>query len=224
MIKLIVFDWDDVIVTGSKEGYFDCYHKAIKSVGIKLSPAEERQRVLSKWSKTNYEELKILLKENPQLLAKAYKNFEKIFWGDTFVKHQKIIKGSRKVLRDLSKHYQLAVASSGNKEMIEKMIIPHFNIPNVFKMILSSEQMPGPSKMKPHPMILKKIMNKLDIKPEETLYVGDSNTDIQMAHKAKVVSVAVLTGHLSRSEAVKEKSDYIINDITGMSKILRKLK
>ena len=34
MIKLLIFDWDDVITLGSKEGYYQCYRKTIKEFGI----------------------------------------------------------------------------------------------------------------------------------------------------------------------------------------------
>jgi hypothetical protein len=64
MIKLIIFDWDDVFTLGSKEGYFACYHKAINDVGVFLSPEEEHKRILAKWSKSFREELKELLKEH----------------------------------------------------------------------------------------------------------------------------------------------------------------
>ena len=67
MIKLIIFDWDDVFTLGSKEGYFACYHKAINGVGVHLSPEEEHKRILAKWSRTFREELKELLKEHPEI-------------------------------------------------------------------------------------------------------------------------------------------------------------
>jgi beta-phosphoglucomutase-like phosphatase (HAD superfamily) len=35
MVKLIIFDFDGVIITGSNEGYFTCYHKALEAIGVK---------------------------------------------------------------------------------------------------------------------------------------------------------------------------------------------
>ena len=58
MIKLIIFDWDDVLTIGSKEGYFACYHKAINSVGIYLSPEEEYRRIVLKWESIIEKKLK----------------------------------------------------------------------------------------------------------------------------------------------------------------------
>ena len=44
MIKLIVFDWDDVITLGAKEAYFAAYHQALVEVGVHLTLQEEQKR------------------------------------------------------------------------------------------------------------------------------------------------------------------------------------
>lgn len=41
MIKLIIFDWDDVFTQGSIKGYYACYHAALEAVGVRLDGAEE---------------------------------------------------------------------------------------------------------------------------------------------------------------------------------------
>ena len=47
MIKLIIFDFDGVIITGSNDGYIKSYHHALESVGVNLEPEEERRRILA---------------------------------------------------------------------------------------------------------------------------------------------------------------------------------
>jgi len=98
MVKLIIFDWDDVFTIGAKDGYFACYHKALNHVGVNLLPDEERKRILAKWSKPYREELKELLKEHPQLVDQACKIFEKEYWDDTFVNSLKLLPGTHELL------------------------------------------------------------------------------------------------------------------------------
>ena len=33
MVRLIIFDWDDVFTLGSRDGYYACYKEVVDSVG-----------------------------------------------------------------------------------------------------------------------------------------------------------------------------------------------
>lgn len=35
MKKLIIFDWDDVIILGAKKGYYRCYEETLNELGVK---------------------------------------------------------------------------------------------------------------------------------------------------------------------------------------------
>lgn len=71
MIKLIIFDWDDVFTKGSIKGYYQCYHEAVTGVGISLAPEEEDKRIKAKWGTNHRTQLEELLKEHPQLVNRA---------------------------------------------------------------------------------------------------------------------------------------------------------
>lgn len=47
---------------------------------------------------------------------------------------------------------------------------------------------------KPHPQMLLEIMQFLNVEPAETLMIGDSQHDLQMATNANVASIAVSYG------------------------------
>src|SRR5579871_4484897 len=138
LIKLIIFDWDDVITLGSKEGYFACYDKALQTVGVTLPPEEKHKRILAKWGKSFQVELEELLKEHPELIDKAVKAYDKAYWGDTFVSKLKVLPGINEFLNRLHKKYLLAVATGNRHGMLEKHIFPRFNFPDVFSQIISS--------------------------------------------------------------------------------------
>ena len=64
---------------------------------------------------------------------------------------------------------------------------------------------------KPDPTLVLKITKAMDLKPEEILYVGDTNTDMMTAGNAGVDSVGVLWGFRSYEELNKYGAKYIIS-------------
>lgn len=220
MIKSIIFDWDDVITLGSKEGYFACYHAALIGVGVELSPAEEEKRILAKWGKSHREELKELLKENLHLLDKACDIYEGELLGDTFVNCLSIVEGVSELLSRISRKYMLSVATGMNPEILKEKIMPRFNIPQVFTHIISAYDIKDSDLQKPHPHSINYILEKQGIRPENAIMVGDARGDVLMARAAGVTPVVVLTGHLSRGEAEDLGVRYIISDITKIEKVL----
>lgn len=223
MIKLIIFDWDDVFTLGSTKGYLACYHKAIVSVGVHLSPEEEKARVLPTWGKGHVKGLEALLKDHSDLVPTAAKKWEDLVYGDTFVNKLSLVEGSVSLLQDLAKDYTLAIATGGDTRIIRDRVFPKFQIPDVFVQMMSTYELDDPLKGKPHPHMLEKIIKTQNIPPEEAIMVGDARNDVLMAHAAGVEPVVVLTGHLSRQEAEEMGVRYIIEDVTKLENILEKI-
>ncbi len=76
-------------------------------------------------------------------------------------------------------------------------------------------------KHKPDPEPLLYVMDKLNVKPEETLYVGDAISDYECAKNAKVEYIAVLTGCLNREELEKLGVKNIISSVAELPKFLK---
>jgi phosphoglycolate phosphatase len=224
MIKLIIFDWDDVFTQGSITGYYKCYHEALRGVGISLSPEEEDRRIKAKWGAGHKTQLEELLKESPELVPKAVSIYRENLFGDTFVDCLTIIPGSQKFLRDLAKRYKLAIATGAHPKILRDRLIPKFNIPAVFIEIVTIYDLDDPAHGKPHPFIVNKIMKTAGVTPAETVLVGDAASDIQMARNAGVEPIAVLTGHLNRKQAEDLGIKHIIENVTLLEPELEKIK
>ena len=223
MIKLIVFDWDDVFTLGSKEGYFKCYHETLVELGVHLEPEEEKKRILAKWGKPHREELRELLKEHAELLDKSCEIYESKLFGNTFIDSLGIIPGTIKLVEKLSKKYILCVATGVNPEILKDKVIPKFNFPNVFKQIISSYDIGDVEKQKPHPYMVEQILKTQKVKPHEAVLVGDAKGDVTMARDAGLLPIVVLSGHLSKREAEELKVKYIIKDVTHLEHVLAEL-
>jgi HAD superfamily hydrolase (TIGR01549 family) len=219
MVKLLIFDWDDVIVMGAKKGYIKCLHNTLVTLDVHLEPKDEEHRILQSWGKSHEEELKNLLKENLGLLPQAMHIYETMLFGKAFVGELTYREGTSKALRQLSKHYSLAVATGAHHELIE-LAMSTFHIPDVFKQIISSYDVDEVSKQKPHPYMLERIMHTQNRMPSETLFIGDAEIDVIMARQAHVEPVVVLTGHLNRTSAKKLHVRYIAEDVARLSALL----
>jgi phosphoglycolate phosphatase len=183
---------------------------------------EEHRRILETWSQPHRAELKNLLREHPELLDKACKIYEEKFFGDTFVSTLSYVEGANEMLLRLKPAYKLAVATGAHPVVLKERVMPRFKVPDVFNKIVSGYDIDDPEKQKPHPHMLEKILAALNIMPEEAIMVGDAKSDVQMAYRANIKPVVVLTGHLSKSEAEELGVKHIIEDVTKLESLLYK--
>jgi phosphoglycolate phosphatase len=223
MIKLIIFDWDDVITLHSTEGYIKCYHLALEAVGVHLTPAEELERIKENWGKTHIQELQGLLKEHPELVKKAAEVYHQKLFGNTFIDTLELAPGVNEFLVRLSKNYKLAVATGMNYEILTQKVMPKFGIPQVFSEIISGYQIEDETKQKPSPYMAQELMQRCDAKPAETVVVGDAYNDMKMAQGAGVIPIVVLTGYLDKKEAIEIGIKYIIQAVTDLESVLKVL-
>lgn len=63
-------------------------------------------------------------------------------------------------------------------------------------------------------------MKEQNVKPEECLYVGDAENDVQMAKNAGIEPIVVLTGHLDKERAEALGVKKIFPDIAYLKEIL----
>ena len=76
------------------------------------------------------------------------------------------------------------------------------------------------SKAKPDPASLLDIINDLNIKKEECIYIGDTEIDIQVAKNAGVKSLGVLWGFRTQAMLELQEADYIASNINEMIEII----
>lgn len=73
---------------------------------------------------------------------------------------------------------------------------------------------------KPDPQSVLEMMAHFKALPEECLYIGDSNVDVQTAKAAKVDSVGVLWGFRSKEELEQAGAKYLVADTKALETIL----
>lgn len=91
---------------------------------------------------------------------------------------------------------QLAVASNKYQAATAQLVAHYF--PSVCFAAVYGQQEGLPTK--PNPLLVEKIMQQVSVSAAETLYVGDSEVDMQTAINAQVEACAVLWGFRTREQ------------------------
>ncbi len=110
----------------------------------------------------------------------------------------------------------IAVASNKFQEGTRKLVSRFF--PN-FRFAAVLGQRPDVP-LKPHPLIIREIIQITSYTPDKVLYVGDSGIDMETAKAAGVDSVGVTWGFRSREELVESGATYIVEHPREILKLL----
>lgn len=96
--------------------------------------------------------------------------------------------GFRETLEELQGRLRLAICTNRSTSM--EMVLEHFGLSGYFGCVMTASRVKNP---KPHPEPLLRILDIFMIRPEEALFVGDSELDRQAAESAGVPFVAYKT-------------------------------
>ena len=101
----------------------------------------------------------------------------------------------------------VAVAVLSNKaDRLAGPVVEHY-YPGTFPIVQGAvDGLPT----KPDPTLLHRLMERMGADPARTLFVGDSNVDIQTAKNGGLVSCGVLWGFRGRAELEAEGADFIV--------------
>lgn len=92
----------------------------------------------------------------------------------------------------------LMIAVASNKYQTATVKLIHHYFPNISFVEILGQREGVP--VKPDPSIVFDIIQKAGVSKEETLYVGDSNVDMQTAHNAGIDAIGVAWGFRPRAE------------------------
>lgn len=93
--------------------------------------------------------------------------------------------GFRETLDKIKGHVSLAVCTNRASSM--EMIIEDFGLSGYFTCVMTAGQVTNP---KPHPEPLLKVLNHFGITPDEALFIGDAEVDMQAAAAAGIPFIA----------------------------------
>jgi len=101
-----------------------------------------------------------------------------------------LLPGAREALDALDGRYRLALCSNKLGDMLRDLC-DHLDVSRYFDAILGVYDVPH---MKPHPDMLEEALRRINATADDTLYVGDTLTDVEFARSCDIPYVLVLGG------------------------------
>ena len=195
-MKACIFDLDGTLAD-TLESMSVCSNRVIEPLGYAPLPTENFRYYAGDGAKTLIE--RVLRDAGDAKLVhfeEVYQAYSEIFDKDCTYKVE-VFDGMRETLKDLKAlGVKLAVLSNKPHAQTKKVISNLFG-DELFDWVQGQQE--GIEK-KPDPSGALKIAENFGIKPEECMYIGDTNVDMMTGNRAGMFTVGVLWGFRGRKE------------------------
>ena len=184
-IRLVIFDWDGTLMD-SEHQIVTAMQASISDLGLEARTDDACKDIIGLGLK---EAIQRIYPDSGEPLIQAIVERYRYHWLKD-EKGSELFAGAEATLYKLKEAgYQLAVATGKGRAGLET-VLDKTGLNPVFDATRCSDE----TSSKPHPMMLKEILQELDILPQHAIMVGDTEYDLQMAHNAGVGPVAVSYG------------------------------
>lgn len=214
MIKLVIFDLDGTLLN-SLEDLADSCNYLLRKYGFPVHPLDSYRYFVGDGIHKLVERVLPEEKRQQDFVEQFFQEmvaYYDIHKADKTMPYFGIVE----TLETLQQQgTMLAVASNKvNKAMMPLM--EHYFPTIKFTAVLGQrEGVP----VKPHPQIVYDILKIAKVRPEEALYVGDTDVDMDTAHRAGLKAVGALWGYRDRQELTEHQAEYIIAQPTELVKL-----
>jgi phosphoglycolate phosphatase len=212
-LKHICFDLDGTLID-SHTTIYNATIKSLNDLNILNNIDEEifREKIGMHFVDI-FEDMNIPVNDFEEFIQ-VYKNNYFLFIGDS-----ELYPEVEKTLEHLNiKGYKISLLTTKAQDQAEK-IIKHFNLSQYFNLIMGRR---NGIAHKPSPEPLLMICKELEVTPEESLIVGDTEMDIQCGRNANVKTCAITHGYRTEESILKHKPDYLVKDLNELKKLFTK--
>lgn len=207
--KILALDLDNTLIDADK-AHTIAYNWAL----IKMNRKRRKNSFIhSLLGKPKEEVAKAILNSRDKKLIKKLNWYHDKYLVNETYKSAKRFPYVIRTLKKLKKRYKLALLSNCKHRNIIMLLKGAKIDKRLFDDIVGSDDV---RHSKPWPDEILKIKKKGEIE----FMIGDSIYDIVAAKKAKVKSIAVLSGHYTRKRLKEKNPDFIIKSINDTFKII----
>ena len=206
-IKLIAFD-----VNGTILDDFNVFSEALNSIfdyfkKPRMSAHELRNEFTQPWTGI-YRKRGIT--ENKTSEEFLYKLYNKAYQVQPSAKPLAGFESSLKWIKD--KNITTAIIST-QQNIITDRLLKQYNLHRYFDFHLGG--------VADKTEVLQNLVKKLKIKPEQTMYVGDQDSDMRFAKDANCIAIAFTRGVHSKEKLQNAGAQYFINNFTQLIELLQ---
>jgi len=128
-----------------------------------------------------------------------------------------LLPGARQLLEKLKQDKRIIGVASNRPSESGIPIVRNLDIMEFFSRMLFGDQV---TRQKPEPDMLLKLIEETNVKPQDTVFVGDMTIDILTGKNAGVDTIVVPTGSSTRTELVESKPSYLCDSLFDVIKLL----
>lgn len=210
--ELVVFDWDGTLMD-SAAAIAEAIQESCRDLGQPV-PDDERARYvigLGLHDAVAHVAPGLDVADYPQMIDRYRLHFLRRDGGT------RLFDGARELLDELrNEGYLLGVATGKSRRGLDRAI-EGCGLAGVFDMTRCADE--GHSK--PHPGMLQAIIDGLATTPEQTLMIGDTTHDIQMAQAAGASALALTHGAHGREVLQSAAPLALLDDLPALRQWLR---
>jgi len=213
-MKLIIFDIDGTLVD-SRDIILQCFSKAFDELGL---PQLDEERVLSIVGLSLPQACQELVGDDAaQALVRYYQeNFIRI---STQMEKTgpKLFAGIAELIEKLSALPDIMLGlATGNSFRGVNRLLDAYNWHEHFVTIQTADNAPS----KPHPAMLLQAMEECGTEKPDTIMIGDTSFDIDMAVAAGIPSIGVVWGNHTKERLIQAHASHIAHDSAELSALL----
>ena len=205
-IECIVFDWDGTLMD-SEAQIVHCLHAAIADLGLEPMDDATVRDIIGLGLK---EAIDTLVPGRDDGFHRAFVEAYREHWfahdgSDLFA-------GARDVLQLLrSNDIRLGIATGKARRGLVR-VLGETGLQDYFDATRCSDE----TTSKPHPQMLLEVMQELSVAPQQTVMVGDTEYDMEMATNAGAAKIAVRSGVHTEERLKRHKPLVCLDSVTDM--------
>lgn len=213
-IGLIIFDLDGVLLDSS-DAIVITFNQVLEKNDL---PKQSAKFIKSMIGMHLYDMFK---RVDPELDNKTLKRlFDEYInsFSKICLPYCRLLPHAKEVLKFYHGKKKISLATTKIAE-VTKIILKALDVLQYFDLIMGFYEV---SNQKPNPEIINKTLNKLKIKPENAVVVGDTTLDIEAGKNAGVYTIGITTGTHSRKKLEGANPDYVVDNLNQIKKIIEK--
>ena len=204
-IRLVVFDWDGTLMD-SEVQIVSCLQAAISDLSLEPMDDDTVKNVIGLGLR---EAIDTLVPGRDDSFHQAFIEHYRRHWFNST--GSRLFEGVREMLTICRQQFLLGVATGKARRGLNK-VLGETGLTATFAATRCSDEAPS----KPHPQMLLDVMEALDVLPEQTIMVGDTEYDMEMATNAGVGKVAVTSGVHSKERLHRHAPMVCLEKISQM--------
>ncbi len=213
MIKNVLFDFDGTLADTAR-GIVETLRESFVQLGLPVPAEEEMVATIGRPLWKAFQTLGNMTEEEAHQAVEVY--------AGLFMKYEipniRMFPGVAEMLEQLAQYgTRMAIVTSRDRHSLD-LILQNNGIDRYFETVVTVDDHLTP---KPAPDMVLALLERMDIRADETLVVGDTTFDIEMGNRAGCRTCAVTWGNHSRELLLSACPDLVIDEL---AEILRDIK